>query len=167
MLLNDAVFCFFAAAALACSVFAVACRSARQAVVFFVGTLLATAGIFLQLNAGFLFAIQLLVFAGGIGVVFLAAVLATGSVARRANSAPLHRRTRGAPFGIILAALLCFAIWKARAGLPLNYTLGFSRNAEVLSSAFVRRFLLPFEMVSILLAVLLVGAAAIARRRAE
>ena len=64
-MLDQVVFYFFAALAVASAILVVTRRNAVQSAIFLVTALLATAGIFLNLNAEFLFIVQVILYAGG------------------------------------------------------------------------------------------------------
>src|SRR5205823_8223967 len=68
-------FYFFAALAVASAILVVTRRNAVQSAIFLVTALLATAGIFLNLNAEFLFIVQVILYAGGIMVLFVFVIM--------------------------------------------------------------------------------------------
>ncbi|MCL6481955.1 MAG: NADH-quinone oxidoreductase subunit J, partial [Firmicutes bacterium] len=68
-------FYFFAALAVISAVLVVTVRNAVYSAVFLITTLLATAGIFLQLRAEFLFVVQIILYVGGIMVLFVFVVM--------------------------------------------------------------------------------------------
>ncbi len=74
-MLNVAIFYFFAALAIVSSILVVTRRNAVQSAIFLVTALLATAGIFLNLNAEFLFIVQVILYAGGIMVLFVFVIM--------------------------------------------------------------------------------------------
>ena len=74
-MLDLVVFYFFAALAVASAVLVVTLRNAVQSAIFLVTALLATAGIFLSLNAQFLFIVQIILYAGGIMVLFVFVIM--------------------------------------------------------------------------------------------
>ena len=71
-MLDQIVFLFFRGAGRDLSaVLVVTRRNAMQSAIFLITALLATAGIFLQLHAEFLFIVQVILYAGGIMVLFV------------------------------------------------------------------------------------------------
>jgi len=72
---DQAVFYFFAALAIVSAILVVTRRNAVQSAIFLVTALLATAGIFLNLNAEFLFIVQVILYAGGIMVLFVFVIM--------------------------------------------------------------------------------------------
>src|SRR5271170_5963669 len=75
MMLDSILFYFFAVLAVGSAILMVTRRNAVHSAVFLITTLLATAGIFLQLRAEFLFITQIILYAGGIMVLFLFVIL--------------------------------------------------------------------------------------------
>jgi len=74
-MLDSAIFYFFAGIAVISAVLMVTRRNAIHSAVFLITTLLATAGIFLQLRAEFLFIAQIFVYVGGIMVLFVFVIM--------------------------------------------------------------------------------------------
>ena len=71
MTFDTIIFYFFAALAVVSAIVMITRRSAVHSAVFLITTLLATAGLFLQLEAEFLFVVQIILYVGGIMVLFL------------------------------------------------------------------------------------------------
>ena len=136
-------------------------RSAACLMTCFVGI----SGMYLMLHAEFVFAIQILVYAGGIMVLILFAVL----LLQRAVGEELrhHNEHAGLSLGVAVAFLFLFGwlvvsvgTWKAGGGaLPGEGTLVWT------GQQFLGRYILPFEVISVALLVAMVGAIIIARTR--
>src|SRR6202050_5913418 len=73
--LNQALFIVFAVMAVAAAVLMVTRRNIVHSAVFLITTLLATAGIFLLLDAEFLFIVQVILYVGGIMVLFVFVIM--------------------------------------------------------------------------------------------
>ena len=74
-MLDQIVFYFFAALAVVSAILVVTRRNVVQSAIFLITALLATAGIFLQLHAEFLFIVQVILYAGGIMVLFVFVIM--------------------------------------------------------------------------------------------
>src|ERR1700757_4396165 len=74
-MLDLGIFYFFAALAIVSAILVVGVRNAVHSAIFLVSTLLATAGIFLSLHAEFLFIVQVILYAGGIMVLFVFVIM--------------------------------------------------------------------------------------------
>src|SRR3974390_3011905 len=74
-MLDQIIFHFFAALAVVSAILVVTRRNVVQSAIFLITALLATAGIFLQLHAEFLFIVQVILYAGGIMVLFVFVIM--------------------------------------------------------------------------------------------
>src|SRR5881628_4050511 len=74
-MLDKALFYLFAGVAVVSAVLTVTRRNAVHSAIFLIATLLATAGIFLQLRAEFLFIVQIILYVGGIMVLFVFVIM--------------------------------------------------------------------------------------------
>src|SRR6202040_3996902 len=74
-MLDQIVFHFFAALAVISAILVVTRRNVVQSAIFLITALLATAGIFLTLHAEFLFIVQIILYAGGIKVLFVFVIM--------------------------------------------------------------------------------------------
>jgi NADH-quinone oxidoreductase subunit J len=166
--LNNFLFYFFAVLAIASAILMVTRRNIVHSAVFLITTLLATAGIFLQLQAEFLFVVQIILYVGGIMVLFVFVIMLVNlDVSMRLVQFNRQWFVAGV-LSLVLAAQIFFAIWAGRAALRLPEMAGniAPKNTEAVGDALFSRFMLPFEIASILLLVAMVGAVVMARRRA-
>jgi NADH:ubiquinone oxidoreductase subunit 6 (subunit J) len=119
------------------------------------------AGIFLSLDAEFLAAVQLLLYAGGvITIVVFAIVVTERLVGERLSQVSRHMVT-----GVILAGALLFAILRFLRGadLPTERPVVTVDVTRVLGQVLLTEFVLPFELLATLLLVGLLGALYFAR----
>jgi len=133
-------------------------------------TILSVAGLFLALHAQFLAAIQLIVYAGAIVILFLFVIMLLGPAA----STPSDRRglaarvLGGGLFGLGGLASLTLVARAAEAThrvIPMPQPDGAFGGIEAIGSALFTDALVPFELSSALLMVAVVGATAVARGR--
>ncbi|MBI2928301.1 MAG: NADH-quinone oxidoreductase subunit J [Verrucomicrobia bacterium] len=157
--MHDTLFYLFAAVTLLCGLLVVANPFSRNPVtsaMFLVLTIVGLAGLFVLLHAYFLAAVQILVYAGAVMVLFLFVIMLLDVKA--------EERRRIKKFGVIagvvcvcaLLALFGKAIADSRlsANLPAPTLEGVTAP---LGKALFQDFLLPFEVLSILLLVAMVG----------
>ena len=144
-------------------------RNPVHAALFLVQTLFGVAVLFVSLQAHFLAAVQIIVYAGAIVVLFLFVIMLLG-VDKNEIKAPdvlKGQRVMAAVLGgIALVELLLISRLNvalgARAGSgPLD---GAGTNVEKLSEALFTKFLFPFEITSILLVIAVVGAVLLSRK---
>ena len=173
-MLDSVIFYCFAGIAVVSAVLMVTRRNAIHSAVFLITTLLATAGIFLQLRAEFLFISQIIVYVGGIMVLFIFVIMLVRL------DVPLPRvRSRWrqwAAFFVALAVFLEAAVVLLMArktpgqGLLILNPAAADKlppNTEDLAKSLFGTYLLPFEIASILLLVAMVGAVVMAKKRTD
>ncbi|MDL2343963.1 NADH-quinone oxidoreductase subunit J [Deinococcus sp. MIMF12] len=160
-------FMLLGALALVGAVITITARNAVHAALGLVGTLLSVAGLFASLSASFLAAIQVIVYAGAILVLFLFVIMllnANQPITGR-DPVPFVRELAGIG-GVILAGALAIIAFSYRDPRPLAEGAGALRGgtAVAVGETLLTRFLLPFEAVSILLLVAIVGSVALVKR---
>ena len=167
-----AVFAVAAAACLAGAIGVVASRNPVHAALSLVGTLFGIAVLFVAQNANFLAAVQVIVYAGAIVVLFLFVIMFLGvDVAEDLRVEPLGRGQRVAAvvlgLGIVGLVLLALndADWSVT-GIPsvVGPLSGEGPDINVLSEAIFTRYVFAFELTSVLLVIAVVGAVLLARR---
>lgn len=129
-------------------------------------TILAVAGIFMALHAQFLAAIQLIVYAGAIVVLFLFVIMLLGPSAQpaRDHRGRIVRTAGGALFGLVAGGAMYLVIkpmWGQAETVhsPPNDFGTIDQMGKLLFTSGV----VPFELSSALLLVAIVGAVAVAR----
>src|SRR5438034_1126489 len=135
-------------------------RNVVHAALYLVVTLAVVGGIYLLLAAEFLAWVQVLIYVGAIVVLLLFSLMLTRAPIGR-DTLDNQQRGLAALIGAGILAGLVFLIQDAFGGKP-KIVLRATHTAEV-GSAIFRGFVLPFEVVSVLLLAALVGAIVIAR----
>ena len=120
MILNQILFYFFALLAIGSAILMVTRRNIVHSAVFLISTLLATAGIFLQLQAEFLFVVQIILYVGGIMVLFIFVIMLVNLDVALRQIQFNRQKYVAAVLALVLAAQVFFALWVARAGLNLT-----------------------------------------------
>jgi NADH-quinone oxidoreductase subunit J len=170
-MLEAIAFYTLAACILGFGVLVVTARNTVHSVLFLVANFLCVAVVYVLLAAEFLAVIQVLVYAGGIVVLYLFVVMLV-NLARRPE-APVDTR-RQSRLGFVLAAVLL-----AEVSAILVYTAGrpapapvpgvagpAAGNTEVVGMLLYTDYLVPFEIASMLLLVAMIGAIILARKDA-
>jgi NADH-quinone oxidoreductase subunit J len=171
-MLDSIIFYFFAGVAVLGAALMVTSRNAIHCAVFLITTLLATAGIFLQLRAEFLFIAQIILYVGGIMVLFIFVIMLVRL------DAPIHQiRFRMKRFvatlvalalGCEVAVILLLARKLPGQGLFIQGSAPADKlppNSEALARSLFSTYLLPFEIASVLLLVAMVGAVVMAKNK--
>jgi NADH-quinone oxidoreductase subunit J len=172
-MLDKVIFYFFAAIAVAGGVLTVTRRNAVHSAIFLVTSLLATAGIFLQLRAEFLFIVQIILYVGGIMVLFVFVIMLVNLDVALHQIQFARQKWVALIVSLALAAQVGVMLWSMRK-MPGEIWPGFTAvpverlrpNSEEVAKILFSSYLLPFEIASILLLVAMIGAVVMAKRRA-
>ncbi len=133
--------------------------------------LLSLAILFLLLHAQFMFAAQLVIYAGAILVLFLFVVTLLNPEGEFIFRDKKRLQRAGAiSFGLFLAALLIGAFIAAFGKVQPNFpdssgAAGSYGSVEAFGIALFTQFLLPFELTSLVLLVALIGAVVLGKRK--
>jgi NADH-quinone oxidoreductase subunit J len=118
------------------------------------------AGLYVMLGADFVAGIQLLLYVGGILILILFAVMLTGSVTDTDDSSPSRFSWLSAAMVLAFLAGTLWIIWN----VPFSSgELVYRPTTAMLGNLLLSDYVLPFEVISILLLTGLIGAIAIIR----
>ena len=136
-------------------------RNILRAAFLLLGALTGTAGLYFFMGADFVGVTQILIYVGGIAVLLLFAVLLTS----RIDDVRVSNRALGYGTALPVAGLVgtFLVVAATRAAWRHTEAVAAPTTARI-GDAFLREYLLPFELVSIVLLMALVGAMVIARR---
>jgi NADH-quinone oxidoreductase subunit J len=167
-MMNQMIFIYFAAVILAAAVFMITRRNPIHSVMFMLLLFFHIAGVFVLLNAEFLAAVQLIVYAGAILILYLFVVMLL-NVDRESSAARANRYWPWmAGFGVVIATevilLISRGTFPAEAGQPMRLA---GSGVKELGELLYQKYLIPFEAASIILLVGLVGAVMLAKKRSS
>ncbi len=160
------LFMAFAAVGLFAAIMTVTRTQPVHSALYLVLTLFSVAAIYVLLHAEFLAVVQILVYAGGIMVLFLFVIFL---VQPPVPGEPRWHQRRHVLFSTVLTIFLASALGfhlltsGTGPGGPATVLLE-GGNMEQVSMTLFRYYILPFETVSILLLVAMIGAIALARK---
>ncbi len=170
MSVGNVFFALCALVALVGAVSTVAAKNPIRGAVGLLSTIIAIAGFFLQLSAQFLAAIQLMVYAGAVVVLFVFVIMLLGPDARSSGSAELKdlRAHWWRVSGAVLLLLVAAAIGVLAAGAastPKVFAAAPESHGTVaaVGTMLFTQGLVPFELATGLLIVAVVGSIAVAR----
>ena len=160
MALQDIFFYLFAALTLLCGFMVIANPFSRNPVtsaMFLVLTIISMAGLFVLLHAFFLAAVQVLVYAGAVMVLFLFVIMLLDLKEEEHRKIKLFGLVTGlvsvlAVLGLMLKALVMDTNLNASLSAPV-----LEGATDALGRSLFTSYLLPFEILSILLLVAMVG----------
>lgn len=156
-------FYIFAVIAVASAIAVVAAKNQVHSAVYLIICFLQVAALFILLRAPFLAAAQIFIYVGAVMVLFLFAVLVL-NVGKESLGQRIHDQSVVVIPAVILFLLMVGAlVAKGRLTAPMGeYTeKALEKNTEVIGKVLFSKYLFPFEVVSVLLLVALIGAVAL------
>jgi len=132
-----------------------------HSVLYLALSLTATAGVFLALDAEFLAAVQLLLYAGGVVTIVVFAIVVT----ERLVGDRITQTSRHILAGLVLSGALLLGILRFLRGadLPVERPVVAVDVTRAIGQVLLTEFVLPFELLAVLLLVGLLGALYFAR----
>ena len=152
-------------------VLVVTARNTVHSVLFLVANFLCVAVVYVMLAAEFLAIIQILVYAGGIVVLYLFVVMLV-NLKRPPEAAPDTRRQSRLGFTIAavmlaeIAAILVYSAARPASAVAASagQALPAGGNTQVVGMLLYTEYLVPFEVASMLLLVAMIGAILLAKK---
>jgi NADH-quinone oxidoreductase subunit J len=149
------------------SIMTVTSKQIIRSATYLLFVLIATAGLYLLLGYQYLFAVQIAVYAGGVMVLFIFAISFTNRPGEK-----VHGEMKGKKVIVGITAVAGFAfcgyiIYRnvKKVTTLVEQNLNMQQLGETLMGTQKYQYLLPFELISVLLLACIVGAIMIARKR--
>jgi len=171
MLIDTISFYAFALLVLGGGILTITRRNAVHSAISLIVSLLGVAGLYLLQQAEFLFAVQVVLYVGGIMLLFLFVIMLVNlddaAKERQFNKAWLVGLAAVAGVAAEIGYFIyrgkdSFHVADVMAAVPPPAALG---NTEMLADSLFSEYLLPFEIASILLLVAVVGSVVMAKKR--
>jgi NADH:ubiquinone oxidoreductase subunit 6 (subunit J) len=170
-MLDSAIFWVFAVLSIAAALGAVLNRSIIYAALCLIAVFMSIAGFYVLNNADFLAIAQIIIYAVGLTIIMLFAIMFTGDKPMESHKV---NRTARIAYGIIIAYVFALLLRGMLMGSSVTVP---SVNADVatrfasegstvmLGELLFNKYALPFELASILLLVAMIGAIVVAKKR--
>ncbi|MEQ8425158.1 MAG: NADH-quinone oxidoreductase subunit J [Cyclobacteriaceae bacterium] len=148
------------------SLLAVTSRKILRAAVYLLFALAGTAGVYFMVNYLFLAAVQLIVYAGGIVVLIIFSILLTSHIEEKMQKPDMWKIILTSIVGLGGATLSIFIITNHAftSQPPTDVEVNMTTIGEKLLGYGAGGYVLPFEVISILLLAAMVGAIVVAKR---
>jgi NADH-quinone oxidoreductase subunit J len=163
---NEFMFYMFAAIIVIFSILTVTSRKILRAAVFLLFVLISTSGLYFMLNYQFLAAVQLTLYAGGIVVLIIFSILLTSHISEKFEPITAQKGVWSA-LAVILGAALCIITildYKFDATTSAAHEINMKVIGNDLMSYGYDGYVLPFEVISILLLAAMIGSIVIAKK---
>lgn len=140
-----------------------------RAALFLGLTLFGVAGLYVLMNAPFLAAVQVMIYVGAITIMIILAIFLSNKVMKigffQAIYSPILAAGAAGVMFLFLFITVANSIWikKATAFGPANENVG----VEAVADALLQPYVFPFELASVVLLAVLVGAVVIAKEDAN
>lgn len=160
-----AIFFIFAGLAIACAISLVYNKNPLYSAISLVGVLISLACIYVTLAAPFIAAVQILIYAGAIMVLVVFVIMLLNMDEEKPLNRLRYLYAVGGVLGVILMAQTFFIFYAVSKtpdrNIRIDETVGKTLN---IGSAMYTEYLLPVEIVGILLLMAVVGSVILARR---
>jgi len=120
--------------------------------------------LFLLLGAEFVAAVQVIVYAGAVMVLFVFVIMLLNAGEEERTRGSRVALLLGVPGLVVFFGLMCWTLSGARSELGRVHIGDFYVPTQDLGIALFREFLLPFEVTSVLVLIAIMGAVVLARR---
>jgi len=165
-MINQAIFLYFAVVIVVSALLMITRRNPVHSVLFMLLLFFHIAGLFVMLNAEFLAAVQLIVYAGAILILYLFVVMLL-NVDRESTS---NRANKYWPwislFGLVILAEIALLVLRGSFPREAEQAMRPSGVRE-LGVDLYTKYLVPFEVASVILLVGLIGAVMLAKKKSE
>ena len=162
------LFLIFAAIALVCAINLVVQTHPISSAVSLIGVMGSLAILYLLLGAEFIAAAQVIVYAGAVMVLFIFVIMLLNAGKESPKGHSLMSQLLGVP--VLMVLLLALAVL-ARHMYPAGTAVQFGKfrggTARAVGEALFTRYLLPFEVTSILILIAIIGAVVLARKEMD
>lgn len=165
-MIEQIFFFIFAIVAVASAIAVVSVRNPVHSAFYLIICLMQVAALFVLLRSPFLAAVQVFIYVGAVMVLFLFAVLVL-DIGKETIGEHLHQHAPVAVATVVgLVALMGYLILQGELTVPLGPydDAALAENTEVIGKTLFTKYIFPFEVVSLLLLVALVGAIVLVMR---
>lgn len=165
--LESLFFYILSAMILTSAILTITRRNAVHSAIWLVSTLISIAGLYLHLHAEFLAAVQVLLYVGGIMVLFLFVIMLV-NLDEAAKQRSFNKQWSVALIAaLVLAAELGYFVIRGASAFQFGQSGGGSLapNTQLIAMALYRDYMLPFEIASLLLLVAILGAVILAKKQ--
>ncbi len=157
---------------LACGVLAISgaivlilAREPIHSALALIQVMIALAVLYVLLGAPFIAAVQVIVYAGAIMVLFVFVIMLLNAGSEERTDFSQIAKYVGVPLGVILIFWAAHWLWRSPAGRAIGTATAMpAASTRALSVELFRQYLFPFEATSILILIAILGALVLARK---
>ena len=157
------LFIIFAAVAVTAAVNLIVQRHPIHSALSLIVVMASLAALYLLLGAELLAAVQIIVYAGAIMVLFVFVIMLLNAGEEERTEFSRAAKFLGVPLGVALTAMLVYRM-AASAPAELTHAAVNEDQTRLLSRLLFTNFMFPFELTSILILIAILGAVVLAKR---
>jgi|TARA_B100000446_G_scaffold68115_1_gene64603 NADH-quinone oxidoreductase subunit J len=164
--MTAALFYFIACLTIISALFVVLNRNPVYSAVMLVFCFFSLAALYVLLEAYFVAVLEIIVYAGAIMVLFLFVIMLI-NVGKETAATALIQKAKALPFVLVVLFsfnIILLILWRSE-GLHQPNTISSVGGITAIGQALFTKYLLPFEIASLLLLVALIGTVYLAKRR--
>lgn len=166
--MDTILFIVFAIVAIVCAFNLVLQKHPISSALSLIGVMASLAVLYLLLGAEFIAMAQMIVYGGAVMVLFIFVIMLLNAGSEKPSGKSWFAQIAGLPLLLAFVAVLAFLI---RAFLPKMAGVQFGSwiggTAEHVGQVLFTEYLLPFEVISILILIAILGAVVLARREMD
>lgn len=163
------IFYLFAGITIASAVVVLWTKNVLYAAFSLIITFMGVAAMYVFAGADFIAVSQILIYVGGILVLIIFGVMLTNRLSGQAVTTDTHNKFTGYLIGLTIFGALFYSIYqvnfRAIAALSPNTSIAEDSTVGLMGIKLMSSYILPFEVIAILLLLTLIGAAFIARKQ--
>jgi NADH-quinone oxidoreductase subunit J len=171
--MDTIVFIIFATAAVVCAFNLVLQKHPINSALSLVGVMGSLAILYLMLGAEFIAMAQMIVYGGAIMVLFIFVIMLLNAGTEKPSSKSWFAQIAGVPLLLAFVAVIAFLIRSALPGAlstpmrAVEFGSWVGGTAEEIGKLLFTQYLLPFEVISILILIAILGAVVLARKEID
>jgi NADH-quinone oxidoreductase subunit J len=159
-------FCFLSAVTLVCGILVITRRNPVHSALALILALLSQAGLYLMLYAPFVAGVQIILYAGGIMVLFLFVIMLVNLEQARKEDQFNKQWLVGTIAAAALLFLFITVLMKGQSLMPTHTTVPMeTSNTQEIGTLLYGQYMFTFEIASLLLLVAIIGAVVMAKKR--
>ncbi len=159
-----ALFLIFGGLAVAAAISLVLQRQPIHSAISLIVVMVSLAALYLLLAAEFIAAVQIIVYAGAIMVLFVFVIMLLNAGQEERTNFSRMARYVGLPVGAVLTGELAYWIYRAAPREALVDPNHFIGRTELIGRQLFREYVLPFELTSILILIAILGAVVLTKK---
>ena len=166
--MDTILFIIFAIVAVGCAFNLVLQKHPISSALSLIGVMGSLAVLYLLLGAEFIAMAQMIVYGGAVMVLFVFVIMLLNAGAEKTSSKSWFAQIAGLPLLLAFIAVIGFLIRAALPPMrPVEFGSWLGGTAEHIGQLLFTKYLLPFEVISILILIAILGAVVLARKEID